>query len=618
MFQANTCLAPDHVEPVVASARQGQLLRWHDPQMADLDFDRGPCSFLFCITMYNEAPAFLKSTLDAIAGNLLEFASMGHVPNAVICVVADGHGCMHEDTRAWCEGFGFDLVDPPGTQSAFDNPTLWLQRCTVRLPALRARCGQDPVSYLAQDLEIQLVMAVKVRNAGKLDSHAWFFRKILPAMPARYVLQMDVGSQLSPHCLRHLWQEMENHPQCAALAPNVSTDAPSKWNDILQTWQYFDFLVDKVVNYPVLSAIGHLELLPGQCTLFRRSALLKTGERPNILTRYLSGLHVTGLFARNTFLTEDRVIAHDLLLGNSDALKLHYAVCAQVQTDRCQTAGELFRQRRRWLNGTLACRFYALRYLLSYVRARQLSWEFRLVIPLLLAIASVRTVVQFLYPSLLAFASSCATVILGNRLGIRWDSGLAIGGALMFLGPWLWTMHRSRKDPDQILQGRGFSQNPLVLLAITITATFCILMLTAAGGVVIMGALALGLTCIAIGASKGWRALYPARLFLIYLPTCMAVHFLLMSYAMRNFSDLSWGTKGLDRPITQASAKGRHVTRCVMLGWQLLTVIVTAFLVARIHVLHAYVYTMIVMAFLNAIVGGSFSLVAISRARART
>lgn len=610
MFQAPTCLVSDLAEPDVASAPPGQLPRWHGLRTPGAVSDPGPCSFLFCITLYNEAPALLKNTLDAIASNLLDLASAGHAPHAVVCIVADGHGCMHDSTRAWCEGLGLMPVGPSQVFNRSDQPALGLQHCTMPLRALRAHCGQCPEPDGTRDIEIQLMMGIKACNAGKLDSHARFFREILPAVPCRYVLQMDTGSELSPHCLGHLWRRMQSDSRCAALAPNVSTEASARWNDVLQTWQYFDFLIDKIVHYPLRSLIGHLELLPGQCTLFRRSALLKKGGEENVLDRYLSGLHVTGLLARNTFLTEDRVIAHDLSLGQGESSTLHYAACAHVRTDRCETAGELFRQRRRWLNGTLASRFYALRYILAYVRGRTLPWTLRFAVPLMLVTASLQAAAQLLYPALLAFASSCAAVMVGSWLGVRWTTGLATTGALLFLLQWYGATHRCWKDPEQALRGRSFF-DPLILLSLTLTATFCVLIFSAAPAVIIMGASALGLICVAIIASKGSRALYLARLLLIYLPTRTSISLLLMSYAMLNFSNLSWGTKGLDKPMIEASSKDRRVGRYLMGGWQLLTGIATAFLVAHIHVLCAYVTVVMAVIFLNALTGAAFSLLAV-------
>ena len=48
------------------------------------------------------------------------------------------------------------------------------------------------------------------------------------------------------------------------------------------------------------------------------------------------------------------------MLSNAKQWQLGYLPAATATTNSCQSFGELFRQRRRWTNSSLACRYWLL------------------------------------------------------------------------------------------------------------------------------------------------------------------------------------------------------------------------------------------------------------------
>ncbi|KAH8924519.1 glycosyltransferase family 2 protein [Atractiella rhizophila] len=67
-----------------------------------------------------------------------------------------------------------------------------------------------------------------------------------------------------------------------------------------------------------------------------------------------------GIFKKNMFLAEDRILCFELVAKAGDKWKLGYVKPAKGETDVPEGAAELISQRRRWLNGSFAASVYAL------------------------------------------------------------------------------------------------------------------------------------------------------------------------------------------------------------------------------------------------------------------
>ena len=66
-------------------------------------------------------------------------------------------------------------------------------------------------------------------------------------------------------------------------------------------------------------------------------------------------------------MTEDRIICSEIVTGISPSWRLAYLPSIETVSDSCQSLSELLHQRRRWNNGSFACRlwlFYSVTQLL--------------------------------------------------------------------------------------------------------------------------------------------------------------------------------------------------------------------------------------------------------------
>ena len=67
-----------------------------------------------------------------------------------------------------------------------------------------------------------------------------------------------------------------------------------------------------------------------------------------------------GIFTKNMFLAEDRILCFELVAKANEKWTLTYVKPSKAETDVPESAAELIAQRRRWLNGSFAAGVYAL------------------------------------------------------------------------------------------------------------------------------------------------------------------------------------------------------------------------------------------------------------------
>lgn len=66
------------------------------------------------------------------------------------------------------------------------------------------------------------------------------------------------------------------------------------------------------------------------------------------------GINGMGIFKKNMFLAEDRILCFELAAKAGERWTLGYVKPSKAETDVPEEAAELISQRRRWLNGSIA------------------------------------------------------------------------------------------------------------------------------------------------------------------------------------------------------------------------------------------------------------------------
>nr|WP_234892235.1 glycosyltransferase family 2 protein [Agrobacterium vitis] len=517
---------------------------WFDDQPFDQASSEGT-EILACLTLFNEPAEAVAATLACLAANQeMLFSRNGAIQRLEVAIVLDGRDRVHPETEVLFNRLGFDLdwgCDPETAsidRQGEDEVRVRVQTRHIPLDRLTGKSGHPLCVHLA----------VKDRNRGKLDSHAFFFRDLAERLRPDFVLQIDAGSRPADDCLATLLAQMECEPDCAALATNIVMQ-DAALTDWLQSWQQADFLWQKLSDWPIGNGLGYLEVVPGQASLFRMSAL-RRGENGDPMAAYFRGLSKpTSLMEANLFLAEDRIIGAEIVKSHP-ACTIRYHHDANLVTDGCMTIGELLRQRRRWTNSTLVARLTAIGSLAA------LLWHGRLTparwcsMALALAWTLLQLLEQWFIPASLALLVSLTSGLWQDeaRNGVA-GNGLAWGMAAGVLLFWLYCLvsMKAREEGESFsrrlhgcLHGLGLG------ILLTCTVLGFVICLVEVGsviqGVILMVALILGMAV--------WRHSSGAmsdllRVFVLYIPSAPVASFYLLSYALANFHDVSWGTKGL-------------------------------------------------------------------------
>lgn len=556
--------------------RMGWDAPW-GPELAELmahpEGDPSIRSVVVCMTLFNEPAAFVSTTLQTLAHNLMDLA-IDHEPWAppLLCIMADGGQHLSVDTLQLLDNLGVPNVEQPAGHTS-DHGIVDVSVLRTHTGAILQACSTGCSGRTETGLRtaVDLMVCVKDQNAGKLNSHALFFKNILPQVNARFVLQVDAGSRLLPDCLRLLFAYMDRTPHCAALAPRIQVQAPRADQCLFAIWQYYDFLFSSLTLFSLWDCIGYLEVLPGQCSLFRRSSiLLDPNAAPDaILPRYFNvGEHVS-LLARTASLTEDRLIGLDLVLNGTLDVALNACLGARVETDRCEKVEELLRQRRRWINGSAACRILMLGRLKSYTGARHLPPLRRWLICGALVWGAFDCLLQCLQPVMCALIAGCAGSALAQLFGADAFTWAAAGSGL-FLLQWLGVLRVHTTKPEQRVLGAPHN-GLLAALCVQISLGYIALICLASPAYLATCLFALLMGCMGIGALQAPRTWREGYLTGIYLASRVAIDLYLTTYAFTHVADVSWGTKGLVAQREAPSLGGRRLARAMVGLWVALT-----------------------------------------------
>ena len=131
--------------------------------------------------------------------------------------------------------------------------------------------------------------------------------------------------------------------------------------------QNFEYKISNILDKPLESSFGYVSVLPGAFSAYRYRAIM---GRP--LEQYFHGDHTLakilgkkgiegmGIFKKNMFLAEDRILCFELVAKAGSKWHLTYVKASKGETDVPEDAPEFISQRRRWLNGSFAASCYAM------------------------------------------------------------------------------------------------------------------------------------------------------------------------------------------------------------------------------------------------------------------
>ncbi|KAI1635341.1 chitin synthase 3 [Biscogniauxia mediterranea] len=333
------------------------------------------------ITMYNEDDILFARTMIGVLKNI-EFMcnrkeSKTWGPDAwkkiVVCVVSDGRAKINPRTRALLAGMGVYQEGIAKQQVNGKDVTAHIYEYTTQVGL---QIKNDVVQLIPKKQPVQMLFCLKEKNQKKINSHRWFFQAFGRVLNPNICVLLDAGTRPGGSSIYHLWKAFDLEPMCAGACGEIKamlgTGGKHLLNPLVAT-QNFEYKMSNILDKPLESAFGFISVLPGAFSAYRYVALQndKNGQGP--LEKYFKGetLHGAGagVFTANMYLAEDRILCFELVTKRNCHWILQYVKSATGETDVPDTVTELILQRRRWLNGSFFAAIYAIAHFYEFFRS---------------------------------------------------------------------------------------------------------------------------------------------------------------------------------------------------------------------------------------------------------
>ncbi|KAF8841959.1 glycosyltransferase family 2 protein [Paxillus ammoniavirescens] len=318
------------------------------------------------MTMYNEDEVLFVRTMNSVIKNIAHLCSRTRSKTwgsegwkkVVVCVVSDGRSKVNKRTLqvlalmgCYQEGIAKDSVAGKDvTAHIFEYTSNVVVTETGEVSS-----GACPV---------QILFCLKEENKKKLNSHRWFFNAFGPLINPNVCVLLDVGTKPTGTSIYELWKCFDKHSNVGGACGEICVDTGKACSLLLTSplaaSQNFEYKMSNILDKPLESVFGYISVLPGAFSAYRYKALLNGPDGKGPLASYFRGeaMHGggasgAGLFERNMYLAEDRILCFEIVTKKREGWILKYVKSAKASTDVPTTVPEFISQRRRWLNGSL-------------------------------------------------------------------------------------------------------------------------------------------------------------------------------------------------------------------------------------------------------------------------
>ncbi|UPX20092.1 chitin synthase I [Ascochyta rabiei] len=528
------------------------------------------------VTMYNEEDELFARTMMGVIKNIEYMNSRTNSKTwgkdawkkIVVCVVSDGRAKINPRTRAVLAGLGVYQDGIAKQQVNGKDVTAHIYEYTTQM-TLDIKKGV--VGVKKGNTPVQMLFCLKEKNQKKINSHRWFFQAFGTVLDPNICVLIDAGTKPGKDSIYHLWKAFDLEPMCAGACGEIKAMFHGKklLNPLVAT-QNFEYKMSNILDKPLESAFGFITVLPGAFSAYRYVALQndKTGQGP--LEKYFAGEKMhganAGIFTANMYLAEDRILCFELVSKRNCHWILQYVKSANGETDVPTTMAEFIGQRRRWLNGSFFAAVYALAHSFDIFRSDHsvirkmmflvefvyqtismiFAWfalgNFFLVFRILTASLATEigtagkvlfVVFEWLYIGVLI---TCFILSLGNRPqgSNKWYMSMVyfwciIMTYLMFASIYITV----RSIQEQIKTNHGFNFADIFKDQIFFTL------------IVSLASTYLMWFVVSILFLDPWHMFTSFIQYLLLTPTYINI---LNVYAFCNTHDITWGTKGDDKP----------------------------------------------------------------------
>ncbi|KAF9015746.1 glycosyltransferase family 2 protein [Cyathus striatus] len=323
------------------------------------------------MTMYNEDEVLFVKTMNAVIKNVAHLCSRTNSKTwgpegwkkVVVCVVSDGRSKINKRTLQVLSLMGCFQEGIPKDSVGGKDVTAHIFEYTSSVVVT------DTGEVSQGSCPVQILFCLKEQNKKKLNSHRWFFNAFGPLLKPNVCVLLDVGTKPTGTSIYELWKCFDKHPgvggACGEICVDVGRGCGLLFKNPLAASQNFEYKMSNILDKPLESVFGYISVLPGAFSAYRYRALLNGPDGKGPLASYFKGetMHGgssnAGLFERNMYLAEDRILCFEIVTKKREGWVLKYVKSAKASTDVPASVPEFISQRRRWLNGSLFASIHA-------------------------------------------------------------------------------------------------------------------------------------------------------------------------------------------------------------------------------------------------------------------
>ncbi|KAI0803157.1 glycosyltransferase family 2 protein [Irpex lacteus] len=374
---------PSHIVPAgMGNVEEMSKLRYTAATCDPDDFMRSKYSLrpylygrhteLFIVmTMYNEDEVLFCKTMNAVIKNIAHLCGRNKSKmwgaegwkKVVVCVVSDGRSKINKRTLQVLTLMGC-------YQDGVAKDTVGGQDVTAHIFEYTSNVIVTDSGEVSQGAcPVQITFCLKEQNKKKLNSHRWFFNAFGPLIKPNVCILLDVGTKPTGTSIYELWKCFDKHSNVGGACGEICVDTGRGCSLLLTSplaaSQNFEYKMSNILDKPLESVFGYISVLPGAFSAYRYKALQNGPDGKGPLASYFRGetMHGgssdAGLFERNMYLAEDRILCFEIVAKKREAWVLRYVKSAKAATDVPTTVPEFISQRRRWLNGSLFASVHA-------------------------------------------------------------------------------------------------------------------------------------------------------------------------------------------------------------------------------------------------------------------
>ncbi|KAF5092536.1 hypothetical protein D0Z03_002816 [Geotrichum reessii] len=346
---------------------------------------------MIAVTYYSEDKVLTARTLYGVMKNVHHFCSdkkssfwnNGSPPwqRIVVSIIMDGIEPCRKDTLDTLAAMGI-YQDGVMKKAINDDKTVahifeYTSQISITPDLKLLRPNTEGSDYNVPP--IQYILCLKQENSKKINSHRWLFNAFSRQLNPNICVLIDAGTKPASKSIVHLWRAFYNNENvggaCGEIHAMLGKNLKLVATNPMVAAQNFEYKISNILDKPLESTFGFISVLPGAFSAYRYDALL---GRP--LQQYFKGDHSLAdrlgaeglngmnIFQRNMFLAEDRILCFEITFKENKKWHLQYVKASRAETDVPEEIDEFISQRRRWLNGSFAATLYSMMHFAQIYR----------------------------------------------------------------------------------------------------------------------------------------------------------------------------------------------------------------------------------------------------------